>query len=161
MEETPCHSREELRRYYRRNGILLGICYLLGSRDLHYENVIAHGEYPVIIDLEMGVWLDLEWSKQRALGKRKVKKIAEAFMKVIRKGGYECGIYCNRDWYINVCGGLNAKYWIARYPAADDGTLKSGLKPHLGEAGWQYSSKGKVSGIAGNVDLDIWYEEKT
>lgn len=112
-------------------------------------------------DLEMGVWLDLEWSKQRALGKRKVKKIAEAFMKVIRKGGYECGIYCNRDWYINVCGGLNAKYWIARYPAVDDGTLKSGLKPRLGEAGWQYSSKGKVSGIAGNVDLDIWYEEKT
>ena len=36
-------------------------------------------------DLEMGVWLDLERSKQRALGKRKVKKIAEAFMKVIRK----------------------------------------------------------------------------
>ena len=112
-------------------------------------------------DLEMGVWLDLEWSKQRALGRRKVKKIAEAFMKVIRKGGYECGIYCNRDWYINVCGGLNAKYWIARYPAVDDGTLKAGLKPRLGEAGWQYSSKGKVSGIAGNVDLDIWYEEKT
>ncbi len=55
VEETPCHSREELRRYYRRNGILLGICYLLGSRDLHYENVIAHGEHPVIIDLEMGV----------------------------------------------------------------------------------------------------------
>ena len=78
----------------------------------------------------------------------------------IRKGGYECGIYCNRDWYINVCGGLNAKYWIARYPAVDDGTLKAGLKPRLGEAGWQYSSKGKVSGIAGNVDLDIWYEEK-
>ena len=33
----------------------MGICYLLGSKDLHYENVIAHGEYPVIIDLEMGV----------------------------------------------------------------------------------------------------------
>lgn len=55
VEESPCHSREELKRYYRRNGILLGICYLLGSRDLHYENVIAHGEYPVIIDLEMGI----------------------------------------------------------------------------------------------------------
>lgn len=53
VSSAPCASREELARYYQRNGILLCISYLLGSQDIHYENLIAHGEYPVIIDLEM------------------------------------------------------------------------------------------------------------
>lgn len=108
--------------------------------------------------LELGVWLDLEWNRQRALGPAKVKKIAGAWMKVVRDAGYECNIYCNTDWYQNICGGLDAKYWIARYPAEDDGTMKVSLKPNVGESGWQYSSKGKVPGISGNVDMDIWYE---
>ncbi len=107
--------------------------------------------------LEMGVWLDLEWSRQRALGSAKVKEIASAWMKVIRDAGYDCNIYCNTDWYKNICSGLNAKYWIARYPAGDNGTMKESLRPNVGEVGWQYSSKGKVPGISGNVDMDIWY----
>ncbi len=106
---------------------------------------------------ELGVWLDLEWSRQRALGSAKVKEIAGAWMKVIRDAGYECNIYCNTDWYKNICSGLNAKYWIARYPAGDNGTMKESLRPNMGEVGWQYSSKGKVPGISGNVDMDVWY----
>ncbi len=109
--------------------------------------------------LEMGVWLDLEWNRQRALGKRKVKKLAEVWMKTIRDGGYDCGIYCNKDWFLNVCGGLDTKYWIARYPAPDNGILRENLRPRVGEAGWQYSSRGKLSGITGYVDLDIWYAD--
>lgn len=107
--------------------------------------------------LEMGVWLDLEWKNQRTLGAAKVKEIAKTWLKTIRDAGYDCNIYCNRDWYKNVCGGLDAKYWIARYPAEDDGTIKESLKPNVGETGWQYSGKGKVPGISGNVDMDIWY----
>lgn len=106
---------------------------------------------------EMGVWLDLEWSRQRALGSAKVKEIAGAWMKVIRDAGHECNIYCNTDWHKNICGGLDAKYWIARYPAEDNGTMKESLRPNVGETGWQYSSKGKVPGISGNVDMDVWY----
>ena len=107
--------------------------------------------------LELGVWLDLEWSNQRALGSAKVKEIANAWMQVIRDAGYECNIYCNTDWYKNICSGLDATYWIARYPKDDNGTMKDSSKPNVGEIGWQYSSKGKVTGITGNVDMDIWY----
>ena len=53
-EET-CRTREQLEAYYLRNGILLCVSYLLGSEDLHYENLIACGEYPVVVDLEMGI----------------------------------------------------------------------------------------------------------
>lgn len=107
--------------------------------------------------LELGVWLDLEWSKQRALGSAKVKQLARAWMKVIRDAGYECNVYCNLDWFKNVCGGLDARYWIARYPANDRGMPVAGLKPNVGEIGWQYSSKGNVSGISGYLDLNEWY----
>ncbi len=50
-----CVSKEQLERYYERNGILLAVSYFLGSTDIHYENLIAHGEHPVVIDLEMGI----------------------------------------------------------------------------------------------------------
>ncbi|MCM1541436.1 MAG: type 2 lanthipeptide synthetase LanM [Blautia sp.] len=55
VSSLSCISREELSRYYYRNGVLLCVSYLLGSEDMHYENLIAHGEYPVIVDLEMTV----------------------------------------------------------------------------------------------------------
>ena len=109
--------------------------------------------------LELGVFLDLEYNAQRKLGATKVKQIAEKWLEVIRAGGYRCNIYCNLDWYKNVCGGLNAKYWIARYPLLDTGTVKDSLKPGIGEIGWQYTSKGRMPGIAGNVDMSLWYEE--
>ena len=38
--------------YYYRAGVLLCVCYLLGSVDLHCENIIASGDMPVIIDME-------------------------------------------------------------------------------------------------------------
>jgi type 2 lantibiotic biosynthesis protein LanM len=52
VETTPCKDQEETRRYYQRMGILLSLTYILEGTDLHYENVIACGEHPVLIDLE-------------------------------------------------------------------------------------------------------------
>ena len=53
---------------------------------------------------------------------------------------------------------MGCKFWIARYPLQDNGTIKEHLKPNIGECIWQYSSKGFVDGILGNVDLNIVYE---
>ena len=47
-----CLSEEQLKKYYKRIGIQLLLTYLLGTTDVHFENLIAHGEYPVLIDLE-------------------------------------------------------------------------------------------------------------
>jgi type 2 lantibiotic biosynthesis protein LanM len=43
---------EELRDFYRGIGHWLAIMRLLGGRDLHAENVIAHGRSPVVVDCE-------------------------------------------------------------------------------------------------------------
>ena len=50
--QRECHSEKEIRNFYERVGIILCISYLLGTHDLHYQNMIACGEYPFFIDLE-------------------------------------------------------------------------------------------------------------
>lgn len=52
IEEKYCLDDKQVERFYTRYGYLIAICYLLNINDLHLENIIAHGEYPVIIDME-------------------------------------------------------------------------------------------------------------
>lgn len=110
--------------------------------------------------LDFPVFYDLEWSQQRSLGKQAIENIAVAFLTRIKKAGYKVGIYCNLDWYNNVLTDALKQYdcWIARYPASDNGSVQERLRPNVG-VGWQYSSKGKVPGISGNVDMDVFYKD--
>ena len=114
--------------------------------------------------LEYGIWLDLEANVVRTRGKAYIKGLVGIYNSVFRAAGYYVGIYCNRDWYMNVIhedlkGSFD--FWIARYPRNDVGEYNaySSLKPSYKMAvAWQYSSKGKVPGIKGNVDLDVDYD---
>lgn len=110
--------------------------------------------------MDFPIFYDLEWSQQRNLGKQAIENIAVAFLTRIKKAGYKVGIYCNLDWYNNVLSDTLKKYdcWIARYPASDNGSVQERLRPSVG-VGWQYSSRGKVSGISGNVDMDVFYKD--
>lgn len=47
-----CRSRDQVRRFYERQGGNLAILYALGATDFHSENLIAAGEHPMLIDLE-------------------------------------------------------------------------------------------------------------
>lgn len=110
--------------------------------------------------LDFPVFYDLEWPNQRKLGKQAVENIAVAFLTRMEKAGYKVGIYCNLDWYNNVLSDTLKQYdcWIARYPASDNGSVQERLRPSVG-VGWQYSSKGKVPGINGNVDMNVFYKD--
>ena len=52
IQNKPCETKEEVKRYYFRMGLHLFLGYALGATDLHGENIIAHGEHPIIIDME-------------------------------------------------------------------------------------------------------------
>ncbi len=52
IELAPCHAREEVERFYERQGSYLALLYALEATDMHYENVIAAGEHPMFVDLE-------------------------------------------------------------------------------------------------------------
>lgn len=52
VEHLPCQNEGEAKHFYQRAGMLLCLLYVLGATDCHWENLIAHGEYPVLIDME-------------------------------------------------------------------------------------------------------------
>lgn len=117
--------------------------------------------------LEYGIWLDVESSKLRELGKERVEQIIIKEADIFAAAGYSVGIYCNVDWYNNVITDrikklFDGRFWIARYPKNDKGEPVNNLSPRNScpeSIGWQYSSKGSVDGITGNVDMDMFWGE--
>lgn len=110
--------------------------------------------------LGLPIFFDMEDKSQQGLGKELLTKIANAFMDVIKQAGYMTGIYCNTWWYTSILdtNALKCDYWIAKYGA---NTSTPGTKPSIKGnemIGWQYSSRGSIKGIGGNVDLNILYK---
>lgn len=107
------------------------------------------------------VWLDVEDKCQMNLPKGKLVDIINAYAKVILNAGCSFGVYTGEYEYNNFMKpyGMPAyKMWIARY-GKDNGTMDLKYEPHVPNiAGWQYTQKGKVNGISGNVDMDWFYE---
>lgn len=114
------------------------------------------------------VWLDVEDACQKGLGITLIR-IIQAYQEVIEAAGLEFGVYTGLSFYNSYirpwAGYLTCRFWIARYPtnalmavSKNPSATKQPAVRHTLE-GWQYSSKGQVSGIAGNVDLNLWYGE--
>lgn len=51
-KHAPVGSIDGIKRFYQRQGGFLALLYALEANDFHYENIIASGEHPVLIDLE-------------------------------------------------------------------------------------------------------------
>ncbi len=103
---------------------------------------------------EMPVYFDLEEKKQFDLGKEKVSAIMRAFLEKIEKAGYFTGLYGSASSLsTHTADDIKSHYtiWLAHWV---DKTNYSGAY-----AVWQYSEKGKVVGISGDVDLDICYKD--
>lgn len=52
VEHRPCADLTEVDRFYRRQGVLLALLHALDGTDVHFENIIAAGDQPVLIDIE-------------------------------------------------------------------------------------------------------------
>jgi Domain of unknown function (DUF4135) len=61
---VPCKNKREVRRFYRRMGGIMGAAYLLRAADCHRDNVIAAGEYPILVDAEALAHLSSETKTQ-------------------------------------------------------------------------------------------------
>ena len=80
----------------------------------------------------------------------------KAFCGTIQNAGYKAGVYANKTWFtskINTSQLTNYKIWLAQYAASP---TYNATRYDM----WQYTSKGKVSGILGNVDMNTWYRWK-
>jgi len=52
VEAEDCHSSTQVNRFYARLGGQLALLYVLEATDFHFENLVAEGEHPVLVDLE-------------------------------------------------------------------------------------------------------------
>lgn len=52
ITQKEVQNEEEIENFYTRFGEYIALTYLLCSNDLHFENLVAHGEYPTLIDIE-------------------------------------------------------------------------------------------------------------
>ena len=101
--------------------------------------------------LSFPVYYDLE---EAGTEKTAVER-AIVFGDIIEANGYWCGIYANQNWWNNYLKDKLNRFtkWVAKYsnskPSGISGTYDI----------WQYSSKGSVAGIKGNVDMNICYRD--
>ncbi|MBW4577388.1 MAG: type 2 lantipeptide synthetase LanM family protein [Aphanothece sp. CMT-3BRIN-NPC111] len=52
VDPENCNSVEEIERFYKRQGNYLALLHALSATDFHFENLVAAGEHPVLLDLE-------------------------------------------------------------------------------------------------------------
>ena len=100
------------------------------------------------------VYIDVESANGRADGISKAARtsVINAFCQTIRNSGYTPGLYANKNWLTEKIdtGALGGcKIWLAQYVAAPT----YGGRYEM----WQYSSRGSIAGIKGNVDLNVSY----
>lgn len=99
--------------------------------------------------LSYPVYLDLEENGTQA----DAIKRATIFGDVVENAGYWCGVYANLNWWDHYLTGLERfTKWVAQYNETCDYQ-----GDHLDI--WQYSSKGKIEGIDGNVDMNACYRD--
>lgn len=105
-------------------------------------------QYPIFIDTEgaggNGRADDLDVETRT--------RVCEAFCQTIENEGYQAGVYASRNWYNNRIESKRLeKYfiWLAEYR---EEPLYQGEYQI-----WQYTSKGSIDGIEGNVDMNVSY----
>lgn len=101
------------------------------------------------LDFNLPVFIDLEDNSTAYLGKQELTSHAKTFCNYL-KNHFKVGVYANLYWFNNkldINELLDYKIWLAQYTSASNHSFK--YKVDL----WQYTSKGKISGIKGNVDI--------
>ncbi|MDD3412707.1 MAG: glycoside hydrolase family 25 protein [Lachnospiraceae bacterium] len=103
-------------------------------------------------EIQMPIYLDVEGSSGRADSLDPTTRTNNilAFLKTIESKGYDAGVYANKNWLTNKIEANRLEkneIWLAQYNVIEpnyEGNYQM----------WQYSSKGKMNGIEGYVDMN-------
>lgn len=145
------------------NGIDIGVYWFLycindkeaiANADMFHTMIAPYREH-----ITMKVWCDFEYDTDKKANNKGVVFTKEtrtsavrAFCERMRGYGYEVGVYANPDYLKSKFNDLSDyPLWLAKY-SDDKGNYDCEI--------WQYSSKGSVKGIKGNVDMNIYYHNE-
>jgi lysozyme len=149
---------EENTKGARDNGILLGFYHFARGNNPHKEADFFLSKLPklqegelLVLDYEINIVKEVEWCRMfldRVFDKTGIRPILytnEARVKSI-------------NWQYVIDG--NYGLWVAKY-GANNG--KRNQEPNIGQwpfaVMWQYTSRGSIGGIKGNVDLNVAFVE--
>lgn len=102
--------------------------------------------------VNLPIFIDMEADNQKGLSNADRTAIVKAFCDTVRANGFQPGVYTNYYWfthYLNFQELTSYTIWCAQYNTQCDLPYDYSF--------WQYTSKGHVPGINGNVDLDLRY----
>lgn len=99
-------------------------------------NVVAH-----ILDIE-------EWKNQKY-----VKRACKLWLEAFPDNGI---IYAGRAYWNGPMKGLKCSRWVPAY-GTNNGKRQDEYKPDIDMVGWQFTSRYRLPGINGNVDMSEWY----
>ena len=123
----------------------------MAKNEADFVNAIIE---PYKDELNLGVYFDWEYDSMnyaqkngRNPNKEVITDMNEAFCNRIRDLGYIAGYYINWDYehnHVDVSKLTEFRKWYAQYTSEEQTNCFI----------WQYSSKGRVNGISGNVDMN-------
>jgi len=107
--------------------------------------------YPVAFDMEITSADD----RNAGLTAMEKTEIADAFLKVIKRNGFDPMIYGSKTWLtkdVDMNYLSDYSVWMAHYTKRPTYEYEYQM--------WQYSSAGSIDGIKGNVDMNMFFIKK-
>ena len=123
--------------------------YSYADTDKHMHSEIEHIKR-LLAGRNVRPWLDLEYRP----AKKYWRKAVEMFLEAFPNGG----VYSWEWTFTDILDGIECPRWICAY-GSNSGKPEYNYKPALDCHGWQYTSKARIPGINGNVDVSEWYKD--
>ncbi len=143
-----------------RLGIPVGVYLYCYSNEVENAQQAAREvvEYLKNKKIQLPVYIDMEDTEIAPEGKDKLTNICIGFNTIIEQSGRWAGVYANLNWFTNYLRNdvIRQKYttWIAHPENANN------LDKYKGQYDmFQYSFKGKINGISGNIDMNYLYRD--
>ena len=162
--------------YYEKNikgaqeaGLDVGVYFL--SQALNEDEAVEEAEYtiselkrcstepityPVVVDSEK---IKFGTSRTESMNGTERTDAILAFCKTIEEAGYKSALYANSQWLtkdLDIRRLTDTDIWFADYQIFDNN--EAPLYPYPFSM-WQYTNKGKVEGINGDADLNIYFRK--
>ena len=158
-DDTPMGVDSRFREYITgalENGLDIGVYFFSYAETINDIKEEARFLVDLIKDYRVTypVVLDMEETREDYIDCP--SEMAESFLEIIMASGYFPMMYSYKYWLEgNLTQSVRDKYavWVAHYDVP--ATTYRGGNYYM----WQYSDKGRVTGINGNVDLNIAYRD--
>lgn len=142
-------------------GLKVGVYFF--SQATTPEEAIEEAEYVTKKIWGRGVTLPVAFDMEPFMGNERFinhdikskTEMADAFLKVISKFGYEPILYGNPTWFrsdVDISKLTEYPVWLAHYTFSTEWPYAFRM--------WQFTSQGRVNGINGDVDLNLIFDKK-